>query len=268
MTTRSRTRIAEAPTIEADDERRVIEALIFVADEPVTLEQMAQVLGHRTPDELRDLVVQIERELESSGHGLRIEQVAGGYRLSTCPDLAPWVRAFFRNRNRARLSPASIETLAVIAYKQPVTAPEIQEIRGVDPQGSLKTLLDKRLVRMAGKKKVIGRPFLYATTREFLVHFGLASIDDLPPIEDFEKLAGRIEAASEGSENGETARTSGASALDAAELETGGGESRDEGLEGEDTGEDEGVRGRRVAARWDESGDDDADDADDDSEDE
>ena len=131
-----------------------------------------------------------------SARGLRIEEVAGGFRLSTRPELAPWIRTHFRNRNRARLSPASIETLAVVAYKQPVTGPEIQEIRGVDPQGSLKTLLEKRLIRMAGKKKVVGRPCLYKTTRQFLMHFGLAGVEDLPPIEDFERLAGEFASAS------------------------------------------------------------------------
>jgi segregation and condensation protein B len=263
VTTRTRARAAETPTIEADNEKRVVEALIFVADEPVTLDQMALVLSHRKPDELAGLVSEIERELETAGHGLRIEQVAGGYRFSTCPDLAPWVRAFFRNRNRARLSPASIETLAVIAYKQPVTAPEIQEIRGVDPQGSLKTLLDKRLIRMAGKKKVIGRPFLYATTREFLVHFGLATIDDLPPIEDFERLAVRIEAASgalepdEGMDPGMDADTS-ADADDAAPRAVGeaarGERSGEEGPEGEGAGEDEPRQHDRAVARWTDSG--------------
>jgi segregation and condensation protein B len=246
--------MAETPAIEADNEKRVVEALIFVADEPVTLEQMTQVLGHRRPDELQAMVAEIERELETAGHGLRIEQVAGGYRLSTCPDLAPWVRAFFRNRNRARLSPASIETLAVIAYKQPVTAPEIQEIRGVDPQGSLKTLLDKRLIRMAGKKKVIGRPFLYATTREFLVHFGLAAIDDLPPIEDFERLAVRIEAASEALEPDENGTTAGV-----------------DGPEGEGTSEEGRAAGASAGARNerdDKDEDDDDDEADDDEDDE
>jgi len=232
-------RLAETPEIASDDEKRVVEALIFVADEPVTLDQMAQVLGHRKPEELQALVSEIERELEGSARGLRIERVAGGYRFSTCPDLAPWVRAFFRNRNRARLSPASIETLAVIAYKQPVTAPEIQEIRGVDPQGSLKTLLDKRLVRLAGKKKVIGRPFLYATTREFLVHFGLASIDDLPPIEDFERLAGTIETESAGAEEENGAGIDPSSA----------GGHDDEGPEGEGHGES-GV----ATGRWHEAG--------------
>jgi segregation and condensation protein B len=171
-------RLAETPEIASDDEKRVVEALIFVADEPVTLDQMAQVLGHRKPEELQALVSEIERELEGSARGLRIERIAGGYRFSTCPDLAPWVRAFFRNRNRARLSPASIETLAVIAYKQPVTAPEIQEIRGVDPQGSLKTLLDKAARPARRQEEGHRKAFLYATTREFLVHFGLASIDD------------------------------------------------------------------------------------------
>jgi len=248
VTTRSRARTAEAPIIDAGDEKRVVEALIFVADEPITLAQLGQVIGHRTPEELRALVAEVERELEAGGHGLRIETVAGGYRLSTCPDLAPWVRTFFRHRNRTRLSPASIETLAVIAYKQPVTAPEIQEIRGVDPQGSLKTLLEKRLVRMAGKKKVIGRPFLYATTREFLVHFGLASIEDLPPIEDFERLASRIEAASE-----------------AEGMESPLG---DDGPEGEGGAEAAGTARAASPDPWGEPDDDDDEDDEDDSEEE
>ena len=181
------------PPPDRDTEKRVVEALIFVSDEPVTLDQIAQVLTGRSQDDLRQLVEDLEEELERSGRGLRIEAVAGGYRFSTRPELATWIRTHFRNRNRARLSPASVETLAVVAYKQPITAPEIQEIRGVDPQGSIKTLLEKRLIRIAGKKKVVGRPFLYATSKQFLMHFGLGSIDDLPPIEDFERLAGAIE---------------------------------------------------------------------------
>ena len=173
-------------------EKAIVQALALVADEPITPEQIGQVLKGRSPEEIRGLVQEIESEFRDSGSGLRIEEVAGGFRLSTRPEVAPWIRTHLRNRNRSRLSPASVETLAVVAYKQPVTVPEIQEIRGVDPQGSIKTLLEKRLIRMAGKKKVVGRPFLYATTKEFLIHFGLASIDDLPPIEDFEQLAGAV----------------------------------------------------------------------------
>jgi segregation and condensation protein B len=192
----------EAPPRDPDTEKRVVLALIFVSDEPITVEQVRQILRERTPDEIRAIVDSIESELRDADSALRVEEVGGGFRLSTRPDLAPWIRTYFRNRNRSRLSAAAVETLAVIAYKQPITAPEIQEIRGVDPQGALRTLLDRRLVRIAGKKKVVGRPFLYATTREFLVHFGLPAIEDLPPIEDFEQLAGRFAAAEEAGAEG------------------------------------------------------------------
>ena len=181
-----------APPADRDTAMQVLEAILFVSDEPVTTQQIGQVLDGSSEEEIRALIEELDAALEISGRALRVEEVAGGYRLATRSRLAPWIRAHFRNRNRARLSVAAVETLAVIAYKQPITAPEIQEIRGVDPQGALKTLLDKRLVRIAGKKKVVGRPFLYATTREFLMHFGLAGIEDLPPIEDFDKLASAL----------------------------------------------------------------------------
>ena len=171
---------------------RLLEAFIFVSDEPITLEQIGLVLTGRRPEELRALVDELDGGLQAAGRGIRVEEVAGGFRFATRSELAPWIRIHFRNRNRSRLSAASIETLAVIAYKQPMTAPEIQEIRGVDPQGSIKTLLEKRLIKISGKKKVVGRPFLYTTTGQFLAHFGLASIEDLPPIEDFERLAERL----------------------------------------------------------------------------
>jgi len=113
--------------------------------------------------------------------------------LATRSQVGPWVRRFFRDRNRTRISAAALETLAVIAYKQPVTAPEIQAIRGKDPSASLKTLLEKKLVRILGKKKVIGRPLLYGTSRQFLVHFGLDKLDDLPAFEEFEQLVDSLE---------------------------------------------------------------------------
>lgn len=190
-------------------EKRVVEALIFVSSEPVTIEQIGQVLTSRRPEDLRAIVDELDSDLADSGRALRIEEVAGGFRLCTRPDLAPWIRIHFRNRNRSRLSTAAIETLAVVAYKQPITGPEVQEIRGVDPQGALRTLLERRLIRIAGRKKVVGRPFLYGTTPQFLMHFGLASINDLPPIEEFERLAGESpsEIASEpGEAGGESGR--------------------------------------------------------------
>jgi segregation and condensation protein B len=114
--------------------------------------------------------------------------VAGGYRFTTRHDYHPWVRILFRNQRTVRLSRAALQTLAIIAYRQPVTAPEIEEIRGVDTAGLLKNLLDKRLITILGRKDVVGRPILYGTTADFLVQFGLASLDDLPSLEEFEQL--------------------------------------------------------------------------------
>jgi len=124
------------------------------------------------------------------GAGLQIERVAGGFRVATRSEVGAWVRRFFRQRNRTRLSPAALETLAIVAYRQPITAPEIQAIRGVDPSASLKSLVEKKLVRILGKKKVVGHPLLYGTSRHFLVHFGLDRLQDLPPIDDFQELLG------------------------------------------------------------------------------
>jgi segregation and condensation protein B len=122
------------------------------------------------------------------GRGLRVEKVAGGYRITTRPELADVLREFVRRRNRTRLSRAALETLAVVAYRQPVTAPEIEEIRGVNPAAILKGLLEKRFVRISGRKRVVGNPFLYETTPEFLDHFGLDRVDDLPSLEEFASL--------------------------------------------------------------------------------
>jgi len=116
--------------------------------------------------------------------------VAGGFRLATRPEVGTWVRQYMRQRNRTRLSPAAIETLAIVAYRQPVTLPEIQAIRGRDPSAALKTLLDKKLIRPLGRKKVVGHPLLYGTSKQFLIHFGLNRLGDLPSMEEFGELAG------------------------------------------------------------------------------
>jgi segregation and condensation protein B len=125
--------------------------------------------------------------------GICVEWIAGGVRLATRSDLGAWVRQFFRQRNRTRLSHAALETLAIVAYRQPVTGPEIQAIRGKDPTAALKGLLDKKLLRCLGRKRVVGSPVLYGTTKQFLVHFGLNTLEDLPSIEEFDQFVGALE---------------------------------------------------------------------------
>jgi segregation and condensation protein B len=122
--------------------------------------------------------------------GFLLEQTAGGYRLATRPELDPFLRKFFSKQGEGRLSMAALETLSIIAYRQPITAPEISDIRGVNTSGVLRTLLDRKMIKIAGRKNVVGSPFLYRTTREFLVHFGLNSIQDLPRLEEFAEILG------------------------------------------------------------------------------
>ena len=172
-----------------------LEALIFVSDEPLPLAEAAAAL-EATEEAVRNALELLRADYEVQDRGLRLEEVGGGYRIATRPEVAPVLSRLARLRHRRRLSAAALETLAVVAYRQPITAPEIQDIRGVNPEGALKTLLDRRLLRIAGRKKVVGRPLLYATTKQFLVHFGLNTLDDLPPVEEFERLLGpRTEAA-------------------------------------------------------------------------
>lgn len=170
--------------------RAVIEALLFAAEEPVTIAEIAQVIGEDRAGEIATTIETMARDYEEPGRGLRIQRIAGGYRIGTDPQLGPFLREMVRSQNRQKLSRAALETLAVVAYKQPITAPEIQEIRGVNPSAILGALLERRLVRILGRKKVVGKPFLYGTTREFLVRFGLNTLDDLPSMEEFAHLLG------------------------------------------------------------------------------
>jgi len=169
-------------------------AVVFASGEPVQPREIAAAFGDTEVAAVEAAIESLSDVVARSGLGLRIEPIAGGYRLATTPDVGPWVRRYFRQRNRTRLSPAALETLAIVAYRQPVTAPEIQSIRGKDPSASLKNLLDKRLLRVLGRKKVVGNPILYGTTKQFLVHFGLDSLEDLPSIEDFDEFVGALEA--------------------------------------------------------------------------
>ncbi len=168
--------------------RAVLEALIYVAEEPVTIPQIAAGLGF-SEDRIRPVLEDLIRDFEEPRHGLTIREVAGGYKMATKPEHHEAVRNFVKSLKPAlKLSLAALETLAVIAYKQPVTAPEIMEIRGVQGTGVLKTLLDRKLIAAAGRKNVIGKPILYKTTREFLIQFGLKDLTELPTLKEFEEI--------------------------------------------------------------------------------
>jgi segregation and condensation protein B len=170
-----------------------VEAVVFASGEPVDPREIASAFDQVDLAEVEQAIDALDARYEKQPRGLRLERVAGGIRLATRPELGEWVRRFFRQRNRARLSPAALETLAIVAYRQPVTAPEIQAIRGKDPGAALKGLVDKRMIRILGKKKVIGTPLLYGSSKQFLVHFGLNNLEDLPSIEDFDELIGGME---------------------------------------------------------------------------
>ncbi len=165
----------------------IVEALIFVSDEPVTSKLLAEVLGEEK-ETIDAAAEELGREYEERGSGLQVRQIAGGWQIATRTELHEEVRQFLRTRPSAKLSLASLETLAVIAYKQPVTVPEILEIRGVQSASAIKTLLDKRLIVAKGRKEAVGRPMMYGTSKEFLVQFGLKDLSELPSIEDFEDL--------------------------------------------------------------------------------
>ena len=167
--------------------RAIVEALVFASEEPVPLATLAEIL-ELAPAEVEEVLRGIQTDHEQPGHGLRLVEVAGGYRFTTRPDYHPWVKILFKNQRTVRLSRAALQTLAIIAYKQPVTGPEIEEIRGVEAAGLLKNLLEKHLITILGRKDVVGRPILYGTTRDFLIQFGLKSLDDLPSLEEFEEL--------------------------------------------------------------------------------
>jgi len=177
-----------------------LEAIIYAAETPVTIEQMTvlvkdAIVAEGVSDDaeiksrVRSTLEELAGEYGGSNHGIEIRQVAGGYRMSTKPEQHEVVRAFAKSlKPPVRLSLPALETLAVIAYKQPVTVPEINDIRGVDSGGVIGTLLDRKLITTAGRKQVIGRPILYKTTKEFLMRFGLKDIGELPSMEEFEKL--------------------------------------------------------------------------------
>ena len=173
------------------DLKAVIEGVIYVTDEPLSADQIATALKQPAAKVARALE-ELTADYNQPWRGLTIREVAGGYKMSTKPEHHEAIRAFVKNlKPPLRLSLPALETLALIAYKQPITAPEIMEVRGVQGAGVLKTLLDRKLIATAGRKTVVGKPILYKTTKEFLVQFGLKDLSELPTLKEFEEL-GRL----------------------------------------------------------------------------
>jgi segregation and condensation protein B len=171
--------------------RAVLEALIFASDQPITAREIGQVLGAGVPREDWEAALgELKEEYGRDGRGLQLAEIAGGWQITTRPEYNDWVRELLDPQRPTRLSIQALETLAVIAYKQPVTQPEVIELRGVKSGGVVKTLLEKRLIRITGRKEVVGRPMLYGTTKEFLLHFGLKDLSELPKIEEFAEVLG------------------------------------------------------------------------------
>jgi segregation and condensation protein B len=177
-----------------DNLKSVIEALLFASEKPLTIEQAKNVLDNLEGTEIRKILEELKAEYEQANRGILITEVAGGFRMITSPNFAPFLKKFFKGRNTEKLSKPALETLAIIAYKQPITKLEIESLRNVNIDGVIKSLLDKNIIRIAGRKKAPGRPYVYGTNRQFLEYFGLKSLDELPKMEEFSNLAIKREA--------------------------------------------------------------------------
>ena len=170
-----------------DELKPIIESLIFVSEEPITLKQLTAILQGEQLADIEKAADELMEEFNAS-RGLELRKLAGGYKITTRPEHSEYIKRYLKTQPSARLSMAALETLAVIAYKQPITIPEILESRGVTSTSAIKTLLDRRLIVARGHKEVVGRPMLYGTSKEFLIQFGLNDLSELPNLEDFEDL--------------------------------------------------------------------------------
>lgn len=182
---------ASSSVAEAIAERElkaIVEAMLFVSPEPLSLTRLASVLGDVTKAEIESVLRILGEELDQEGRGIRLAEVAGGFRLVTKQEYAPWIKRLDKAKSTAKLSRSALESLAIIAYKQPIVRSEIEEIRGVETSGVVRTLLERKLVRIVGRKEVPGRPIMYGTTKFFLEHFGLNDLSQLPPLREFKEL--------------------------------------------------------------------------------
>ena len=173
--------------------KNIIEAMLFISDKPLFLNEIKGALEEFEARQVKDMILELAKEYEDTKRSFSIKEIAGGFQIVTDPFLAPWLKKLYKTSGADRLTGPSLESLAIVAYKQPVTKPEIEAIRGVNVDGVLKTLIEKSLVRIAGRKETVGRPILYGTTQEFLQYFGLSSLEELPKLEEFHITENDIE---------------------------------------------------------------------------
>jgi len=171
--------------MERDQAKKIIEAMLFVSDKPLFMNEIKSVLEEVDTAQIKDIVSDLSKDYENSNRAFTIKEVAGGFQIVTDPVLAPWLKRLYKTSGADRLTGPSLETLAIVAYKQPASKPDIEAIRGVNVDGVLKTLVEKNLVKIAGRRETVGRPIIYGTTQEFLQYFGLSSLKDLPKLEEF-----------------------------------------------------------------------------------
>lgn len=175
-----------------DNLKSAIEALLFISERSISLEQMKAALDNLATTEIREKIEELISEYEQANRGIRIVEVAGGFQMITASEFAPFIKKMYKKRYTEKLSSPALQTLAIIAYKQPVTKGEIESLRNVNVDGVMKNLLDKSLIRIAGRKKAPGSPYVFGTTRQFLEYFGLKSLDELPKMENFFNLPEEI----------------------------------------------------------------------------
>lgn len=185
--------------MERQELKRILEGFLFVSEKTLGVDEIREVLEEGSPSEIREALVELKLDYAAGERGFRLEEVAGGFRFATDSSIAPWLKKLYRARQKVSLSKPALETLAIVAYRQPITRTEIEAIRGVNVDGVVKTLLERGLIRITGRKEVLGRPILYGTSREFLEHFGMKGLEDLPPLSEFtekdltpEELASRL----------------------------------------------------------------------------
>jgi len=187
----------QEPLPETLDQRAlkgILEALLFVSHEPLSVDRLITVLGRVSKAEVVEALRCLREDYNQEGRSLQLVEVAGGFRIVTRPDVAPWVKRLDKVKAAPKLSRSALESLAIVAYKQPIVRAEVEEIRGVETSSVLRTLLERKLVRMMGRKDVPGRPILYGTTKYFLEHFGLRDLSELPPLREFKELGESVQA--------------------------------------------------------------------------
>jgi segregation and condensation protein B len=181
--------------------KSIIEALIYVSDSPVTLNQIEKTIEGADKKDIKKALDELIEDYKKPDRSLSISQVAGGYQMHTRPQYKQWIETHLKRKNPFRLSREALETLSIIAYKQPITTPELAAIRGVDVSGSVHSLLEKKLIKICGRKEVVGRPLIYKTTKEFLICFGLKDLSELPSLEELEEMMSQIEEEDSSSDN-------------------------------------------------------------------